>query len=218
MIKRIPMLLCALLVAAGAMAEANVRNVAIFIQNGTEILDFTGPAEVLAAAGNIAGQGERPLNIFLVAPTKETITSQGFIKVTPDYGIADAPKIDVLVIPGGNGFAMAEGEVFEWLKKTIPQTEITLTVCTGAVPLAKSGLVDGLEITTWYGAIAGLQKEAPKVTVKDGRRFVDNGKYITTAGVSAGIDGSLHLVARLFGRYVADQAARYMEYHWTPEP
>src|SRR5207253_3478152 len=75
----------------------------------------------------------------------------------------------------------------------------------------------GLEVTTWYGAIDRLQERYPKATVRNGRRFVDNGHVVTTAGISAGIDGSLHVVARLLGRRVADQVAEYMEYHWTPE-
>jgi tetratricopeptide (TPR) repeat protein len=106
----------------------------------------------------------------------------------------------------------------EWLTKVTGKAEATLTVCTGVFPLAQAGLLDGKDITTWYGAIENLQASAPKTRVQHGRRFIDNGKFITTAGVSAGIDGSLHLVARMFGRRIADQTARYMEYHWTPEP
>jgi tetratricopeptide (TPR) repeat protein len=83
--------------------------------------------------------------------------------------------------------------------------------------LGKAGLLDGLEVTTFHGAIDGLQKKYPKAAVKRGRRFVDNGHVVTTAGISAGIDGSLHVVARLLGRGVADDVATYMEYAWSPE-
>jgi len=107
---------------------------------------------------------------------------------------------------------------FAWAKKASEAAEIAQSVCTGAFVLGKAGLLDGLEVTTFYGAIDSLQKAHPKAMVKEGRRFVDNGRVVTTAGISAGIDGTLHVVARLLGRRVADQVAQYMEYRWTPEP
>jgi putative intracellular protease/amidase len=215
----IPLFL-ALSASIASPAEAKPRNVAIVIYEGAEILDFAGPAEVLKAAGSFgtdsAGEALVP---YTVARTRDAITAQGFIRIVPQYSIADAPRPDVIVIPGGNSSALSSDKaMMEWLLASTSKAEVTLTVCTGAFPLAEAGRFDGMEITTWYGAIAGLQEKAPKAHVKSGRRFVDNGKYITTAGVSAGIDGALHLVARLLGRRVADQTARYMEYHWTPEP
>lgn len=217
--KRLTVIAVVLLLAITASAETKTRNVAIFIYDGAEVLDWTGPAEVLASAGHIGGAQDTPaLNVFTVAATKNPLLTQGFIKVTPEYSIADAPKIDVLVIPGGNTRpTMDNPAAVAWLKKTIDDSEITLTVCTGAVPVARLGYLDGLEITTWYDAIDRLQATAPKTQVKRGRRFIDNGKFITTAGVSAGIDGALHLVGRILGRRVADQTAQYMEYHWSPE-
>jgi len=95
---------------------------------------------------------------------------------------------------------------------------VTISVCTGAFVLAKAGALDGKNATTWFGATERLRQMVPKATVLDGRRFIDEGRIVTTAGVSAGIDGALHLVARLAGRAVADQTARYMEYHWVAEP
>lgn len=217
--KRLFLAVLVFLLATTMNAETRIRNVAIYIYDGAEILDWTGPAEVLEAAGHFVSHENSPLKVFTVARTKDPLNSQRFIKVTPEYSIADAPKIDVLVIPGGNTRPTVQDPVaMEWLKKTIAEAEVTLTVCTGAVPLAKLGFVDGMEVTTWYGAIDRLQQEVPKTTVKRGRRFIDNGKYITTAGVSAGIDGALHLVGRLLGRRVAEQTAQYMEYHWSPEP
>ena len=208
-----------LLFALSAAAETKTRNVAIYLYEGVEVLDWTGPAEVLEASTHFVSHDTPPLRLFTVARTKDPVISQRFVKVVPDYAIADAPEIDILVIPGGNtGPTIADAAAMEWIRKTVEHAEVTLTVCTGAMPLARLGFFDGLEVTTWYGAIDRLRQIAPKATVKDGRRFVDNGKIITTAGVSAGIDGSLHLVARMFGRRVADQTAQYMEYHWTPEP
>ncbi len=206
--------------AAEPVPAPHVRNVAIVVYEGVEILDFAGPAEVLKSAGGNAEIGGAPaLNVYTVARSTAPVTAQQFIKIVPNHSIEDAPRPDVVVIPGGQSSALTDDPAMrDWLMKTTEAAEVTLTVCTGAFPLAQAGRFDGMEITTWYGAIPRLQKPAPKTAVKNGRRFVDNGKYVTTAGVSAGIDGALHLVARLFGRRVADQTARYMEYHWTPEP
>ena len=215
-------LLVAVTIASAAPANAGPapRNVAIVIYEGVEILDFAGPAEVLAAAGSFASPGGgTALNVYTVSKSTKPLKSQGFITIVPEYSIENAPRPDLVVVPGGNsGSITNDPEFFAWVKGAAGRAEATLTVCTGAFVLAKAGYLDGKEITTWYGAVEKLQKAAPKSTVQAGRRFVDNGRFITTAGVSAGIDGSLHVVARLFGRAVADQTARYMEYHWTPEP
>jgi protocatechuate 3,4-dioxygenase beta subunit len=104
-----------------------------------------------------------------------------------------------------------------WIKKTSMHTDMILSVCTGAFALAKAGLLNNIEATTWHGAINDLRREAPKTKVRDDRRFVDNGDIITCAGVSAGIDGALHALAKLSGPDVARQAARYMEYDWRPD-
>jgi transcriptional regulator GlxA family with amidase domain len=210
--------LASLLLPAAVRAEPKPRNVAIVVYDRAEILDFAGPAEVLAAAGNFAGYGKSALNVYLVGRTTDPIKAQGFIKITPDYSIENAPAPDLVVIPGGASASLSDDPaMLKWLTTVTAKSETTLTVCTGVFPLAMTGVLDGKDITTWYGALENLQASAPRVRVQYGRRFVDNGRYITTAGVSAGIDGALHLVARMFGRRIADQTARYMEYHWTPE-
>jgi putative intracellular protease/amidase len=202
------------------LAAAKQRNVAIVVYQGAELLDFAGPSEVLQSAANFGGSDGVPaLKLYTVARTTGPVVSQGFMKIVPEYAIDNAPKPDVIVIPGGDSAALSNDPVmWRWLSNAISNAEVTFTVCTGAVPLAKAGVFDGLEITTWYGAIKYTQSVAPHTTVKNGRRFVDNGRFITTAGVSAGIDGALHLTARLLGRRVAEQVAQYMEYHWSPEP
>jgi transcriptional regulator GlxA family with amidase domain len=195
------------------------RNVAIVLYEGVELLDFAGPGEVFGAAARFGShKGAPAFNVYTVAVTKDPLKSY-FVNIQPEYSIDDAPKPDVIVIPGGNtGNLVDNAKFMAWLKAAQPKTEVTLTVCTGAFTVAKLGLLDGKQVTTFYGAIDGLREQAPKATVIDGRRFVDNGSIITTAGVSAGIDGSLHAIARLLGRSVADRTARYMEYHWSPEP
>ena len=178
-----------------------------------ELLDFAGPGEVFA----VAGQG-RAFNVFTVAATAGPVTSQGFVSVTPQYTLADCPKVDVLVLPGGaTRIPLADPSAVEWIRKTTASAEVSLSVCTGAFLLAKTGLLDGLEATTHQSAIDALRQAAPKTKVLEGHRFVDNGKIVTAAGVSAGIDGSLHIVNRLLGKDAASEVARGMEYNWKHE-
>ncbi|HYV19655.1 MAG TPA: DJ-1/PfpI family protein [Verrucomicrobiae bacterium] len=199
---------------------AKTRNVAIVLYDGVEILDFAGPSEVFASAGNIAGAPGTPAyRVYTMAATKAPVKSQGFISVTPEFSIDDAPQPDIIVIPGGQSGALtSDARFMAWVKPAIEKSELTLTVCSGAFVAAKAGALDGRPATTWYGSVDMLRKLYPNVQAQDGRRFIDSGKIVTTAGVSAGIDGALHVVARLTGRNTADRTARYMEYHWTPEP
>ena len=205
--------------AFAADAKPYTRNVAIVVYDGVEILDFGGPSEVFAAAGGFGRNGaERAFRTYTVGPNDKTLISQGFIRLQPEFTIDNAPKPDIIVIPGGQSNNLTGDPKFmAWAKKAIEEAEVTLTVCTGAFVPAKLGVLDNLDVTTYYNAIEGLRREAPKARVHDGRRFVDNGKIVTTAGVSAGIDGSLHVVARLLGRLTAEQTAQYMEYKWSPE-
>ena len=208
---------------AGATEPATkptTRNVAIVLYEGVELLDFAGPGEVFAAAANFGAVGSvEAFKVYTVATTKAPLTSQGFVRVLPDFDIDDAPRPDIIVVPGGPSSTLSGDDRFmAWARKAFHNAEVSMSVCTGAFVLGKAGLLDGHTATTWYGAIEGLRKALPRTTVEDGRRFVDEGRVVTTAGVSAGIDGALHVVARLLGREVADKTARYMEYRWTPEP
>ncbi len=214
-----------LLGAAGAAAEVPspkpvTRNVAIVLYEGVELLDFAGPAEVFSAAADFGAVGEQPaFRVYTVATSKAPVTSQGFLKVLPDFTIADAPRPDLILVPGGQSSTLTNDARFmAWARKAFEGAEVSMSVCTGAFVLGKAGMLDGRTVTTWFGAVENLRKAVPAATVQDGRRFVDQGRVVTTAGVSAGIDGALHIVARLLGRDVADQTARYMEYRWTPEP
>jgi transcriptional regulator GlxA family with amidase domain len=217
--KRILILLVLLLTAATTLSAAGyTKNVAIVVYNGVEILDFTGPAEVFASSASQGANGqERAFNVYLVSKTRTPIVSQGFIDITPDYSIADAPKPDIIVLPGGNAASVIDDpEWMAWVKTSADSADHVLTVCTGAFIAGNLGLLDGHDVTTWYAAVPALKEKFPNARVQPGRRFIDNGKVITTAGVSAGIDGALHVVAKTLGRYVADRTAEYMEYAWTP--
>jgi transcriptional regulator GlxA family with amidase domain len=200
-------------------AKPGTRNVAIVLYEGVELLDFAGPGEVFAAASHFgAVRGQPAFRVFTVAVSRSPITSQGFLKVTPDYSIDDAPGPDLIVVPGGSSGTLSDDPRFmAWVQKAIDGAELSMSVCTGAFVLGKAGALDGRTATTFFGATDKLRQSFPKATVQEGRRFIDEGRVVTTAGVSAGIDGSLHVVARLLGRAVADRTARYMEYHWSPE-
>jgi transcriptional regulator GlxA family with amidase domain len=201
----------------GAQASAPDQiNVAIVIQNGMELLDFAGPGEVFAAAGS---SDARPFRVFTVSATKSAVTSQGFAEIVPDYTIDNSPKVNILVIPGGgHSNLISDPRMMAWIGRTVGSARYTLSVCTGALVLAAGGFLDGKEATTWFGAIDRLRTAAPRTIVHEKTRFVDNGTIITTAGISAGIDGSLHLVSQLLGAEAAEGVARYMEYdNWKPD-
>lgn len=204
--------------AAAAERETYTRNVAIVVYENAEPLDWTGPYEVYNDAANFAAVGGQPaFNVYMVSKTTAPVNAQGLM-VVPNYSIENAPVPDIVVFPGGpSGNITNDAAFFAWADKAAKGAEIAQSVCTGAFVLGKAGLLDGLEVTTFHGAIDGLAKQYPKAMVKNGRRYVDNGRVVTTAGISAGIDGSLHVVARLLGRRIADQVATYMEYHWSPE-
>ncbi len=196
--------------------KESALKVAIIVHEGIEVLDFTGPGEVFAATT----LGEKaPFEVFTVNKTTAPILSQGFLKVLPTYDIEHCPQPDILVIPGGGTKLILQDEaMMAWIDKTARAAAYVLTVCTGALALAKTGLLDGKQATTWHGMIEDFRRMAPKVTILENTRWVDNGAFITTAGVSAGIDGALHLVARIHGLATAQATARYMEYDkWDPE-
>jgi putative intracellular protease/amidase len=214
-------ILSLLLLAVPLLAQEHkpyTRNVAVVVYENAEPLDWTGPFEVYNDAASFADSNGHPaFNVYIVSKTTDPLNAQG-LKVVPNYSIANAPKPDIVVFPGGpSSNVYNDPEFFAWAKKAASEAEIAQSVCTGAFVLAKAGMLDGLDVTTFHGAIENLRKNYPNAHVQDGRRFIDNGHIVTTAGISAGIDGSLNVVARLLGRRVADQVATYMEYHWTPE-
>jgi transcriptional regulator GlxA family with amidase domain len=196
--------------------ENKKMNVAIFIYDNVEILDFAGPGEVFAATWV---DDDHPFSVYTVAADDKPILSQGFVTITPQYTIQNCPKPDIIVLPGGDQRKSAENmEVINWIKEYSIDAKVMLSVCTGAKLLSKAGLLDNKEATTWYGAIESLREMTPKAVIHENTRFVDNGQVITTAGVSAGIDGALHVVRRMFGEDAALRVAKYMEYDkWNPE-
>jgi putative intracellular protease/amidase len=184
------------------------RQVAVLVFEGVQIIDFTGPYEVFGQAG---------YDTFTVAEKPGPITTSMGLTVMPRHTFADSPSPDVLVVPGGN-VASAEDSAatLAWIGKAAGQAPIVLSVCNGAFILARAGLLDGLEATTFAGLIDELRTVAPRTRVVRDKRFVDNGRIITTAGLSSGLDGALHVVDRLDGRGAAQATATGMEYNWDP--
>lgn len=183
--------------------------VAILVFEGVQIIDFTGPYETFGQGG---------FSTFTVAPSPGPITTSMGLKVTPVYTLADAPKADILLLPGGDVNPHLENpELIAWIKQRAAASDHVLSVCNGAFFLAKAGLLDGLTATTFYDLIPELKKAAPKARIVSDQRYADNGKIVTTAGLSSGIDGSLHLIEKIKGRGLAQQVALNMEYDWRPE-
>ncbi|MFO0957971.1 MAG: DJ-1/PfpI family protein [Isosphaeraceae bacterium] len=192
----------------GAFAKPR-KKVAILAYDGMELLDFAGPAEVFAGEG-------RAFDAFGVAAKAGPVVSLGF-SITPRYTLDECPGVDVLVLPGGaTRGPLADPATLAWIRKASAEAQVTISVCTGALLLAKAGLLDGLDATTHHQAFDLLADSAPKARVLRGSRFVDNGRIVTSAGVSSGIDASLHVVARLLGTDAAREAAQRMEYDPRP--
>lgn len=185
-------------------------SVCFYLYDGVEVLDFAGPMEVFSYAG---------FKIITVAKTKAPLLSQGILKIIPDYSIKDAPQTDIFAVFGGSDEVAADDpEVISWIQSRDNATKSYFSVCTGAFILGKAGLLDQLTVTTFHKSIANLQKAVPKAKVLENVRYIDNGRIITTAGISAGIDGALHLVAKLKGKEVALAIAKQMEYDkYIPE-
>jgi len=183
--------------------------ICFYLQDGVEVLDFAGPMEVFAYAG---------FHVFTVSRTKAPIVAQGILRIIPDYSIEDAPPADVMAFFGGNtGPSSKDSAILSWIRKRKTSTSYFFSVCTGAFIIGRAGVLDNLTATTFHASIENLRKALPGTKVLSDTRFVDNGNVITTAGISAGIDGALHLVAKLKGEEMAKEAARYMEYDkWIP--
>ena len=194
-----------------------LRRVAILIFDDVEILDFCGPYEVFGVTGR--DDGSKPFEVYTVAEEQKPIIARNQLSINPQYNISNCPQPEILLVPGGYGTRreMNNPVLIDWIKAYSQKAELVLSVCTGALLLAKAGLIDGLAATTHYEALDLLREVAPKTEVRDNDRIVDNGRIILSAGISAGIDMSLHVVAKLLGKEEAVATAKYMEYDWRED-
>ena len=182
--------------------------VAFLISDGAVVIDFCGPWEVFQDV-MIPGNKEMPFRLYTVAETKNPIRTSGGMQIIPDYTIENAPAPKVIVIPAQSPPSPA---VLEWLRKSSNTTDVTMSVCTGAFVLAKTGLLNGKSATTYHGAFGRFATQFPDVQLKRGARFVENGNLATAGGLSSGIDLALRVVERYYGREVARSTAYDMEY------
>jgi len=199
--------------------ESPKRAVGILIFPEVEVLDFAGPYEVFSRTRLVAGVNSRrsdesaPFNVFTVAKTAAIVKAVGGLQVIPDYDFATCPAIDVLVVPGGFGTRplLSDAATLDWIRTMSQGAAHVTSVCTGALLLAKLGLLAEKRATTHWGALNALANLDPSITVESHQRVVVDG-VLTSAGVSAGIDMALQLVESLFGKAVADDTAHYIEF------
>ena len=193
--------------------------VGILVFDGVAALDAVGPLEVFSRARLEPGVESRHndddalFDVFTVSKTKEPVTATGGLVLLPAFSFADAPPIDLLLVPGGFGTRplLQDAETIEWLRKTAASAKRTASVCTGALLLARAGLLDGRRATTHWGAFGLLASLGNGIVVDRDARFVDDG-VLTSAGVASGMDMAFPVVETIFGRAVADETARYIEY------
>lgn len=201
------------------------RNVAVLIFDDVEVLDFAGPFEVFSVTGK--RDGSDPFNVYTVAE-KKTVLARNRLSINPHYGLEDCPKPDILIVPGGGGYRpdgtpygtrkeINNQRLLDWIGDHAAQTEKLLSVCTGALLLAKIGLLKDKVAITHQGAIEQLTEMLTPEQVYPEARIADNGDVVLSAGISAGIDMSLYVVAELLGLERAKETAKYMEYDWSPD-
>lgn len=190
-------------------------NIAIYIYDQAEVLDFSGPFEVFSTASRICPDGD-PFTVFLIGETGQVVTARAGYRVVPAYGFHDHPPIDVLVVPGGmHAEEMLKPHVIQWISQQGPKVKLTASVCTGAFLLAEARILTTHNATTHWEDISALRTSYPDLTVHEAVRWVDEGTIVTSGGISAGLDMSLHLVSKLHSLELAEKTARQMEFNWT---
>ncbi len=195
--------------------------IGIYVFDEVEALDFAGPYEVFTTAARVHARMQPDaaaprFRVLTIGRTRVPVRARAGLKIEPDAAFDDHPSLRALIIPGGVVTTELERpEVSAWIAGQAATVPLVASVCTGAFLLAGAGLLDGLEATTHWEDVADLRATYPNVRVREGVRWVDQGSIVTSAGISAGIDMSLHLVERLAGRELALRTARQMEFDWT---
>ena len=199
------------------MTEFQNRTVGILIYEEMEVLDFAGPFEVFSvtrADQEADCQSPLPYSVRLIAESTESVTATGGLRVLPDFSFSDCPALDLLVVPGGHGSRaqMGNPELLRFITAQASRVDTVASVCTGSLLLAKSGLLDDRRATTHWRVLDLMQEMFPRVQVDRFRHVVVDGAVVTSAGISAGIDMALYLVAKQHGEGIARATARQMEY------
>ena len=187
-------------------------NIGIYIYDDAEVLDFSGPFEVFSTAKRLANNDWQ---VCLIAENNTPVMARGGFSVNPHYSFVDHPAIDLLIVVGGvHTVELEKSAVINWIRETAGATAKVASVCTGAFLLAKAGLLDGLTVTTHWEDLADLANMFPRLNVISNKRWVSQDKFTTSAGISAGIDMSLQLVAELGSPELAELTAKQMQYQW----
>ena len=203
------------LIAAAPTNSPNINSlkpappipVAFVISEGAVVIDFCGPWEVFRDV--VLPSGDHPFRLYTISDKTAPITAGGGMKIVPDYTFANAPAPKAIVIPAQSEPSKA---MLDWIRQSTKNTDVTMSVCTGAFVLARTGLLDGKSATTFHAAFNTFAMQFPKIELKRGARFVENGNLATAGGLSSGIDLALRVVERYYGRDVAQKTAYNMEY------
>jgi transcriptional regulator GlxA family with amidase domain len=197
--------------------------VGIFVYRDVEVLDFAGPYEVFSTASRVmarsAPDAQAPFAVCLIAESTEIVSARAGFEVRPHYAIRRHPALDILIVPGGvHDPELEKPHLIEWIARVHSTSRLTASVCTGAFLLAAAHLLDGREATTHFEDCADLARDFPKVVVREGVRWIEGERLMTSAGISAGLDMSLAIVARFAGEDLARRTARQMDYDWRSRP
>jgi transcriptional regulator GlxA family with amidase domain len=198
------------------------KQVGIVIFPDVEVLDFCGPFEVFSVTrldDTKRRETKSPFEVRLVAETADVVVATGGLRVTPDCTLDECPALDVLVVPGGWGTRglLEHQPILDWIRARGAIVPTLTSVCTGALLLGRTGLLDGRHATTHWRSLDLLREVAPRATVEDALHVVEDGNVVTSAGISAGIDMSLRVVTRLYGERIGRETARHMEYPYPED-
>jgi transcriptional regulator GlxA family with amidase domain len=204
------------------MNAAPTCRVGILLYDDVEVLDFAGPYEVFTTATRMAARerpGAQPFRVCTIARDGGLVRARAGLVVQADHGFAAAPPLDLLLVPGGVVDAMLEcAATRAWVARVAAGCAVIASVCTGSFLLAAAGALGAAPVTTHWEDVAALRAAHPALDVREGVRWVGHGRVITSAGIAAGIDMSLHLVERLAGRALAERTARQMDVRWLDTP
>ncbi|HTU09743.1 MAG TPA: DJ-1/PfpI family protein [Allosphingosinicella sp.] len=193
-------------------ASGRIR-AAFLISPDAEVVDFSGPWGVFEYV--LLGESSRqPFDLYTVGASREPVTVSGGMTIVPRHGFADAPAPDIVVVPALN-LGRLSPAALDWLRAVHPGTAVTMSVCNGSFVLARAGLLDGRSATAHHGGYRLLQERFPNVRVMPGRRYVEDGRLATSGGLTSGVDLAMRIVERYFGREVARETARRLEYQGT---
>jgi transcriptional regulator GlxA family with amidase domain len=195
--------------------EKKKINVAFLVYDHVEAMDLNGPVDVFAKANLI----DPSYNLYTVSESTERLipTEADVVMMKSTYSFQNAPQADILIIPGSgpqtiDGILNGNSELFEWIKKQNEKTKVTMSVCTGALLLSKTGILDGKKATTHYQALDKLRQNS-KVEIIEKVRFVEDGKIVTAAGITSGLDSSLYLIERIHGKELVDKISKVLIYN-----